>query len=123
MNTTKRDPNHYNHGVDQWPDGWPGSAIEEIESGDYWMERSKDYLDNGGCPVCFATDEAGHTNDCAWGQAEAEVARLKDLCAEAFRKRGRWCDDYQYGINPACDKCLTCRLREAGGIDQEGEGC
>lgn len=46
---------------------------EELCDGDYWMERSKAFHECGGCPVCFATDEAGHTTNCPWGKDEAEI--------------------------------------------------
>jgi hypothetical protein len=44
---------------------------------DAWMQRAKEYAENGGCPVCFATDEDGHTSDCEWGQAEARAEKAE----------------------------------------------
>lgn len=50
----------------------------EIKEGDYWMKRSIEFQELGGCPVCFATDEAGHNPGCLWGSDEAEIERLRD---------------------------------------------
>ena len=49
---------------------------EELTNGDYWQKRATDYLENGNCPICFETDEAGHKPDCTWGQSEKEIERL-----------------------------------------------
>ncbi len=55
---------------------------EQLVHGDYWQERSKLFHELGGCPVCFATDEAGHKPDCPWGKDEAELARLRAVIRE-----------------------------------------
>ena len=59
---------------------------EELKDGDYWMKRSTDCYESGMCPVCFATDEAGHTKGCLWGRAEAKIERLQAVmdAADAF---------------------------------------
>jgi hypothetical protein len=101
----------------------------EINDGDYWMERSKLFQENGGCPVCFAKDEAGHTDDCEWGKAEAEVERLRGLCGEAERVIRSASDPCGCGFdclktanNPVYKycrpDCIVRELREAA----QGEG-
>jgi len=54
------------------------SALEELIEGDYWQKRSIAFRESGGCPVCFAADEAGHTKDCPWGKDEARLAELRE---------------------------------------------
>jgi hypothetical protein len=44
--------------------------LDEIENGDYWMGRAKEFMENGHCPVCYGDDEGGHTDDCEWGRCE-----------------------------------------------------
>ena len=31
---------------------------------DYWMERAKQFYENGNCPICFCSDEEGHKDGC-----------------------------------------------------------
>lgn len=51
---------------------------EELDHGDSWMERAKAFMENGGCPVCFSTDEDGHTQGCEYGKAEKEAEDLRE---------------------------------------------
>jgi hypothetical protein len=43
---------------------------QELTEGDYWMKRSIEFQENGGCPVCFGDDEGGHEDGCEWGRCE-----------------------------------------------------
>jgi len=52
------------------------TRIKELEESDSWMLKAKEYLSNGNCPICFSTDEVGHTKGCVWGQAEAKSKEL-----------------------------------------------
>lgn len=70
-------------------------AKKEIATGDYWMTRVKWYMENGGCPVCFATDEDGHTADCEWGQAESQLAAERERHESVEAKLRRWQEDAQ----------------------------
>lgn len=49
----------------------------EIKEGDYWMQKAKEYSENGGCLICFGTDEGGHKDNCYIGQLQAENAELR----------------------------------------------
>jgi len=49
----------------------------ELKEGDYWIQRAKDFLSNGGCPVCFTTDETGHIKGCLWEQTESSLKELE----------------------------------------------
>lgn len=75
---------------------------EELKNGDYWRERAKEFYSNGGCPVCFGTDEGDHTSSCPWGDAVKLLARMMrehgpgcccGLCAFA-RQMGIEAEDY-----------------------------
>lgn len=57
----------------------------EIRDGDYWQQRASAALENGTCPICFATDEAGHTATCPWGEDERDSDRLQDEVNELKR--------------------------------------
>ncbi len=46
---------------------------KELEQGDYWQKSAKDFLQSGGCPVCFSVDEEGHKQGCEWGEVEAAL--------------------------------------------------
>jgi len=50
---------------------------KELAEGDYWMMRAKDFAANGGCPSCFASDEAGHKDGCEVAALEAQVAAMR----------------------------------------------
>lgn len=50
----------------------------KVES-DEWMDEAKHFLELGGCPVCFGTDEEGHKDGCEWG---SEVDALEKKLAE-----------------------------------------
>lgn len=52
------------------------NKVRELEESDSWMLSAKEFLENGGCPICFTTDEAGHTKECVWGQTEMKVKEL-----------------------------------------------
>lgn len=56
----------------------------ELKEGDYWAERAKAYSENGGCLICFGTDEAGHKPGCEI--AELEALRAVYEAAEELRK-------------------------------------
>jgi hypothetical protein len=57
----------------------PATPLQEArDDSDDWMQKAKEYMENGGCPVCFATDEDGHTADCEWGQAEKVLQEARD---------------------------------------------
>jgi hypothetical protein len=57
----------------------PATPLQEArDDSDDWMQKAKEYMENGGCPVCFATDEDGHTADCEWGQAEKALQEARD---------------------------------------------
>jgi len=60
----------------------------EIRQGDYWQLRATEALEYGRCPVCFATDEVGHTKGCPWGQAELTNERLRTT-VRALRNEAR----------------------------------
>ncbi len=45
----------------------------ELNEGDYWQERATEFLQNGNCPICFATDEEGHKQLCPWGRLETDL--------------------------------------------------
>ena len=84
------------------------AADEELADGDYWQERAKKFMESGGCPVCFASDEAGHEDGCPWGQAESRLsAAVKALESIA--------------VAP----CLYALLGESEGpgLDSNGESC
>jgi hypothetical protein len=73
----------------------------EIADGDYWQVRATQAIQNGTCPICFATDEAGHKQGCLWGEdadkaerAEAESERLRAIIA--FKLHQRRCHDCGY---------------------------
>ncbi len=55
---------------------------DELKEGDYWQQRATEYLQSGGCPICFATDEEGHKEKCEWGKIESRLSSLQ----EAVRK-------------------------------------
>lgn len=50
----------------------------EIKEGDYWQERAREYLANGGCPICFCTDEEGHKKNCLWKETESRIKVLAE---------------------------------------------
>jgi hypothetical protein len=58
--------------------GFCDELMEEIEHGDYWFKRLKDFIEVGSCPVCLASDEEGYRPDCEWGKAEDEAQRYRD---------------------------------------------
>ncbi len=51
---------------------------EEIENGDYWMKRFKDFNEGGGCPHCFETDEAGHKEGCYVLELETKLKAFEE---------------------------------------------
>ena len=70
----------------------------ELDEGDYWMERAKQSLANGTCPVCFATDEAGHINGCWIGTLLRDhnaVNQLRDRAVKSVTARSELLD-YQW---------------------------
>lgn len=78
----------------------------ELSDGDDWQQRAKDYLAGGGCPICFCSDEEGHTPKCLWGMAELEIARLK---AEGKTQHDGDCTFYALMISGSCtDGICTC---------------
>lgn len=76
---------------------------EELERRDSWQQQSKEFQELGGCPVCFASDETGHTNACPWGQI------LKALQDAALR----------LGVDP--EGCLTDLPDTMAGMIREQE--
>lgn len=40
-------------------------ALKEIiKDGDYWIFLQNRYIEGGNCPMCFASDELGHYEEC-----------------------------------------------------------
>lgn len=60
---------------------------EELEQGDYWMQRAKEYQENGGCPWCFGNDERGHKTGCYVGELEGKHSYEQ---GRAERFKGSW---------------------------------
>jgi hypothetical protein len=106
-----------------------GAVLEEIEQvfkelidGDYWMERAKRFLENGGCPVCFCSDEAGHTKGCLWGDtlatltAERDEARNVIEChEEEIEAKARYIADLQKQLDEAMKTIHRCTCQNEGG--------
>ena len=40
---------------------------------DEWMESATEFYENGGCPICFSTDESGCTKGCYLGQLQTRL--------------------------------------------------
>lgn len=59
---------------------------EELRHGDFWQRRARQALEDGTCPLCFATDEAGHTETCPWGSEERNSERLQAIVQEQNRR-------------------------------------
>lgn len=57
----------------------------ELESDD-WQKQATEFYGNGGCPICFESDEAGCKKGCYLGQLQAENKDLKDKIAKGFNK-------------------------------------
>ena len=55
--------------------------LREAYESDDWMKKATEYYQDGGCPICFSTDEAGCTEGCYLGQLQARLDK-----AEAERK-------------------------------------
>ena len=53
-----------------------GASHEFIPESDAWMERSRKFQENGGCPCCFCSDEGPHENGCYIAEL---CARIKGL--------------------------------------------
>ena len=59
---------------------------EELSEGDYWFKHLDDYIANGSCPFCRASDcDGGHKPGCELGDAEdrAEKAESRVKVLEA----------------------------------------
>ena len=85
-------------------------AVEqEMEDGDYWQERAKMFMENGGCPVCFASDEAGHEDGCPYGQAESRA-----LAAETLAERRKVYIEH-------LEDCWTCKEESDAGDCDDGK--
>lgn len=60
---------------------------EELHEGDSWKKRATEALENGMCPICFATDEAGHKAGCVWGNDLADLELVKEEVESITRER------------------------------------
>ena len=52
-------------------------GLEQEEESDAWMKKATEFYENGGCPLCFSTDEAGCDKGCYFGQLQLEKERYK----------------------------------------------
>ena len=59
--------------------------VKELESDD-WMKHATEFYENGGCPICFSTDEAGCTSGCYLGQIKASHTKLRAAADEGLRE-------------------------------------
>jgi hypothetical protein len=66
------------------PHDWYGTReqlidrVHALEDSDAWMAHATKALQSGTCPVCFATDEAGHTESCEWGRDERALRMIHE---------------------------------------------
>ena len=56
---------------------------------DKWMESATKFYENGGCPICFSTDEAGCKEGCYLGQLQARLDSAVAAC-EIGLQIGEW---------------------------------
>jgi hypothetical protein len=56
----------------------------ELEEGDYWMKRAREYQENGGCPWCFGSDEGGHKAGCYVGELEKLLEPVEGKAEETY---------------------------------------
>ena len=61
-----------------------GASHEFIPESDAWMERSRKFQENGGCPCCFCSDEGPHEKGCYIAELCARIKGLKEAIKEWF---------------------------------------
>ncbi len=62
--------------------------IKELEDSDAWRKSATEFYENGGCPLCFSTDEAGCNEGCYFGQLQMENERYKIALQEIIVESG-----------------------------------
>ena len=51
--------------------------LREAYESDDWMKKATEFYQNGGCPICFSTDEAGCKEGCYFGQLQRQVDEIE----------------------------------------------
>ena len=62
--------------------------IKELEDSDGWREFATKYYENGGCPICFSTDEAGCKEGCYLGEIQQKIEDYEDAFREIVKESG-----------------------------------
>lgn len=55
---------------------------------DDWMKKATEFYENGGCPICFSTDEAGCAKGCYFGQLQIEAEKHEAAFREIIKESG-----------------------------------
>lgn len=71
------------------------NSHEKLVDSDAWMEKATEFYEDGGCPICFSTDEAGCKKGCYLGQCqlkieEYEIALRKIIKESSNIDRNNW---------------------------------
>jgi len=63
---------------------------QNCETCDKWIEKAKQFFENGNCPICLCSDEEGHKPDCEFNlyhkqkcaecQSKIDYAMIKRMC-------------------------------------------
>lgn len=69
--------------------------IKELEESDAWREFATKFYEDGGCPICFSTDEAGCKKGCYIGRLQQKIEYYKNMFCEIKKEssninRGEW---------------------------------
>lgn len=62
--------------------------IKELEDSDAWRKSATEFYENGGCLICFETDEAGCKEGCYLGQQQLKVERYENALCEIIKESG-----------------------------------
>ena len=87
---------------------------------DEWRSQATEFYENGGCPICFSTDEAGCAEGCYLGQLQNDNERLKSQVqywTNYLKESGIEIVDKSTQSQEPCStcfivKCSDCRSKE-----------
>ena len=57
---------------------------------DEWMEKATEYYENGGCPICFSTDESGCAEGCYLSQLQDRLDRAEAINNDLLKALSRY---------------------------------
>ncbi len=64
------------------------NSHEILVDSNNWMEKATEFYGDGGCPICFSTDEEGCKKGCYLGQLQLKIENYKIALQKIIRGSG-----------------------------------